>query len=402
MDNALGEEQAAVSEQRVRRRDGLALGTLGLGAFVVGTSELVLVGILEPVARAAGVSVETAGSLVSAYAIGIAVGGPLLTAVTARVDRRLMLRLTLVAYVAANLLVAVAASFGLLFVARLAAGSVHGAFIGVASVTAVGIVPAGRQGRAVSIVFGGVALSTVIGVPVGALVGQTLGWRATFLGVVALGVLALALTVALVPQVGAPGGRLTDGARQAFTWPVLVTLGLGFLIIGGQFTALTYLEPFLDRVTGVTGGVISAFLLAYGAATAVGTFFGGRLVDRSATGTLAVANASLVLVLAALYVAGRSAVLVLLLLVAWGLVGFGLVSIAVQVRVIGLAGRGRDLAASLGASSANAGIATGALVGGRVAAGGDVRYVALAAAAICLLALPVTVAARARPARSVR
>lgn len=384
-----------------RRHGGLALGVLGFGAFVVGTSELVLVGILDPMATDAGVSIETAGTLVTAYALGIAFGGPFLTAVTGRVDRRLMLWCALAVYVAANLLIAVSASFGLLFVSRLVAGSVHGAFIGVASVVAAALVPPGREGRAISIVFGGVALSTVVGVPMGTLVGQLVGWRATFLSVAMLGVLALVLTIALVPAVTPAGsGRLTDGARQAFAAPVLATLGIGFLIIGGQFTVLTYIEPFLDRVTGVSGGAISVFLLVYGAATAAGTFAGGRLVDRSATATLIIANAALVGVLGGLYLVGPGPVLVALVLVGWGLVGFGLVSIAIQVRVISLAGRGKDLAASLGASAANAGIATGALIGGQVVAHLGVRHTALAAAAVCLLSLPAALATHfIRPGR---
>ncbi|MGP3959125.1 MFS transporter [Nonomuraea sp. 3N208] len=391
---------ATRSEPLSGRRSGLALGALGLGAFVVGTSELVLVGILDPIATDTGVSIETAGTLVTAYALGIALGGPVLTALTGRVDRRLMLWCTLLVYVAANLLIAVVASFGLLFVSRMVAGSVHGAFIGVASMIAAGLVESGREGRAISIVFGGVALSTVVGVPLGTLIGQTFGWRATFGSVAILTALALVLTIALVPTVARKGGgRLTDGARQAMAPPVLATLGIGFLIIGGQFTALTYIEPFLNQVTGVSGGAISAFLLAYGAATAAGTFAGGRLVDRSATATLIVTNAALVGVLGGLYLIGPSPVLVAVVLVVWGHVGFGLVSIAIQVRVISLAGQGKDLAASLGASAANAGIATGALIGGQVVSHVGVHYTALAGAAVCLLALPVVLATRSmRPA----
>jgi DHA1 family inner membrane transport protein len=157
------------------RRQSLALATLGLGAFTVGTSELVVVGILDPIATDLGTSISAAGTLVTAYALGIALGGPILTALTARVDRRLMLRLALAAYAAANLLMAASESFGLLFASRLGAGAVHGAFIGVASVAAARLAGEGREGRAISMVFGGVALSTVIGVPLGTLVGQTLG-----------------------------------------------------------------------------------------------------------------------------------------------------------------------------------------------------------------------------------
>jgi DHA1 family inner membrane transport protein len=374
---------------------GVALAVLGLGAFTVGTSELVVVGVLDRISEAAHVSISAAGTLVTAYALGIALGGPVLTALTSRVERRTMLRLTLAAYGTVNLLTAATASFGVLFIARLAAGSLHGAFIGVASVAAAGLVGPAREGRAISMVFGGVALSTVAGVPLGTLVGQTLGWHATFLGVAVLGGLALALVLAVVPRVPARGGgRLADEARSALTFPVLATLGVGLLIIGGQFTALTYLTPFLDRVSGISGQEISAFLLAFGLAIAVGTFAGGRAVERSAGGTLILANAGSAAMLCALYLAGPVAALTLVVLIGWGLVGFGLVSTALQLRVIGLAGRGGDLAASLGASAANAGIAMGALAGGQVAAHVGVREIALAGGLILLGSLPATVAAR--------
>jgi DHA1 family inner membrane transport protein len=372
-----------------------ALLALGLGAFVVGTSELVIVGILDPIAHDTGVSISTAGTLVTAYALGIAVGGPLVTALTARFNRRLMLRLALAAYMIGSLLAVSTASLGLLFVSRAATGTFHGLFIGVATVIAAGLAEPGREGRAISMVFGGIAVSTVVGVPLGTLIGQTLGWHATFGAVVVLAALALALVLAFVPSVEPVGkGEFGDEARSALAPPVLATLGVGFLIIGGQFTALTYLAPFLDRVTDISGGAISAFLLAFGIATAVGAVASGRAADRNAAGTLIAANAALASALGVLYFVGPVPALTALALVAWGLFGFGLVSTALQVRVIGLAGRGGDLAASLGASAANAGIATGALAGGQVVSGLGVRAVALAGAFILLMSLPATVAAR--------
>jgi DHA1 family inner membrane transport protein len=244
-------------------------------------------------------------------------------------------------------------------------------------------------------VFGGIAISTVAGVPLGTLIGQAFGWQATFVAIVILGGVALTLVLVSVPQVEARGnGRIGDEARSALTFPVLVILGIGFLVIGGQFATLTYLAPFLDQVTGVSGGAISAFLLAYGAATAIGAFASGRAADPSASGTLIAANGALVVMLAALYAVGPVSALTALALIGWGLVGFGLVSTAIQLRVIELAGEGRDLAASLGASAANAGIAVGALVGGQVVAKMGVRNVALVGALILLLSLPVTIAAR--------
>lgn len=376
-------------------RANVGLTVLGLGAFTVGTSELVIVGILGPIARDAGVSVSTAGSLVTAYALGVAVGGPLVTALTARFDRRRILRIALTAYVAGNLLTAATTTFGMLVASRALTGTVHGLFIGVATVVAAGLAKPGREGRAIAMVFGGIAISTVVGVPLGTLIGQTIGWQASFIAIVVLGSIALALVLATVPPVAPRGsGRIGEEARSALTFPVFAILGVGFLIIGGQFTALTYLGPFLDEVTGISGGAISAALLAFGIATAAGAFASGRAADRSAGRTLIAANGGMAAMLTALYLVGTVPALTVLALVGWGLVGFGLVSTVLQLRAIALAGPGGDLAASLGASAANAGIAIGALVGGQVVATLGVRETVLVGALILLACLPATVAAR--------
>jgi DHA1 family inner membrane transport protein len=192
---------------------------------------------------------------------------------------------------------------------------------------------------------------------------------------------------------GSGTGGFASQARSAFAPRVLAMLGVGFLLMGGQFTAFTYLTPFLPRVTGISGTLISAFVLAFGLASAVGTFAGGRFADRSASGTLAIANAWLILSLALLYVAGRIPALAIVALIAWGLPGFGLIP-SLQLRVISLAGPGGDLAATLGASAVNAGIAVGAVVGGLVVSGHGVRSVAVAAMIVCAIVLPATIATR--------
>jgi DHA1 family inner membrane transport protein len=376
------------------RRSNLALAILGLGAFVVGTAELVIVGILNLIAEDMQVSISTAGQLVTAYALGISLGGPLLTALTIRFGRRFLLCLSLVIYIAGNLLAVLAVNFGMLVAARIVTGSIHGLFIGVAFMVAASLVPPERQGQAMSMVFGGIAVSTVLGVPLGTLIGQALSWQAAFVGIVVLGVIALVLTLAFIPAVRSGGaGGFTAQARAAFAPRVLAMLGVGFLLLGGQFTALTYLSPYLEDVTGISGEMVSVFLLAFGIATAVGTFVGGKAADRSATTTLIVANILLVIALGVLYLVGATPVLVALTLGAWGLVGFGLVP-SLQLRVITLAGAGGDLAATLGASAVNAGIATGAIVGGWAVASQSVKAAVVSGLVICAVALPATWAAR--------
>jgi DHA1 family inner membrane transport protein len=372
----------------------VALAALALGAFAVGTAELVIVGILNLVAKGTDVSVSTAGQLVTAYALGIAVGAPILTVLTTRFGRRLVLRFALATFVLGNVLAALATSFGMLLAARVLTGSVHGLFIGVASVIAAGLVAPERRGQAISMVFGGIAVSTVLGVPAGTLIGQTLGWQAAFVAIIVLGAIALVASLLFIPPVAGRGsGGLRTQAGAAFAPRVLAMLGVGLLLMGGQFTAFTYLTPFLGKVTGISGGVVSVFLLAFGLAAAAGTFVGGRAADHNANTTLLVANAALIGSLGALYLVGASPVLVIVALAAWGFAGFAIIP-ALQLRVITLAGAGGDLASTLGASAVNAGIAAGSLIGGAVLASQGAGATVVAATVLCALAIPATWATR--------
>ncbi|MFI0241387.1 MFS transporter [Streptomyces sp. NPDC016845] len=371
-----------------------ALAALGLGSFVVGTAELVIVGVLNVIADDLDVSAGTAGLLVTAYALGIAVGGPLLTALTMRLPRRTVLLLALAVFVAGNVIAVVTGVFGLLFVARAVCGALHGLFVGAATSVATGLVPADRRGQAVSLVFGGISVATVLGVPVGTVVGQGLGWRATFLCVVGLGVLALVIVALTVPHVSSSDTEnLGSQARHAFAPRVLAMLAAYLLLMGSQFVAFTYLTPYVEDVTGIPSGAVSAFLLIFGVCSAIGTFGGGRFADKNASGTLLAGNLVLIAALGALYVYGDNAVLAGLLLAVWGLVGFGVTS-SLQLRVISLAGEGKDLAATLGASAANAGIALGAALGGWALSAHGADAVPLVAMIALVVALPVVWATR--------
>src|ERR1039457_1171670 len=196
-------------------RGNLALGALALGAFAIGTAELVVIGILNLIAKDTAVSISSAGQLVTAYALGIAIGAPILTALTGRFGRRLVLRLSLVGFVAGDALAGAATSCHMLLLARVVTGPIHGLFIGVASVIAAGLVAPEHKGRAISMVFGGIAVSTVVGVPVGTLIGQTLGWRAAFAAVSVLALVALVASLLFIPPVAGRGsGKLRSGPRQ--------------------------------------------------------------------------------------------------------------------------------------------------------------------------------------------
>ncbi|ETK30538.1 MFS transporter [Microbispora sp. ATCC PTA-5024] len=375
---------------QTHKRAGPALAALFLGTFVMGMAELLVVGVLDLIARDFEVSLSSTGTLVTSYAFGLAVGGPVLTALTIRLSRRRLLSFSMAAYVLGNVVMAFAGHFAVLLAARAVTGAVQGLFIGVAFAVGASVVTPDRMGRAISIVIGGVAVSIALGVPIGTLIGQGLGWRGAFLAVVGLGLVALVALVALVPTVTGTGVEgLRAQARFALAPRVLAMLVVGFLLLGGQYAALTYITPFLQQVTGVSGAWISAFLLAYGAATAVGAFAGGWAADRNAARTLGLANLVLVGALGALWLNGTVPVLVALALLVWGLVGFGLVP-SLQYRVVDLAGPGRDLAATLPASAVNTGIAVGALAGGWSLDSFGPASVVVTGLLVCLVALPAT------------
>lgn len=374
------------------------LAALAATAFVMGTAEFVIVGVLDLVAGDLGVSVSRAGELVTAYALGIAIGGPLVTIATNRLDRRMALVLTLVIFIAANVVMAVADRAGWLLAARFLSGSMHGAFVGVASVVAASVVAPGNEGRAMGQVFGGVAVATVIGVPLGTVVAHAATWRLAFAAIAVLAAIAIIAVYSWVPSYDSRrvDRVLGNQVRAAVAPRVLALLLIGMLLMGGQFAAYTYMAPYLHEITGIPGSWISAMLFIYGATSALGMFAGGALADRGATRTLIVANVLLVVVLVSLYAAGTNQVLTGALLALWGLVAFGLVP-SLQLRIVTQAAEGSDLAATLSASAINTGIALGAVVGGWMLTEVGTRPVVLLAAGICALAFPFTIGTAAWP-----
>jgi DHA1 family inner membrane transport protein len=369
-------------------RASLVLATLFLGTFGLGTAELLVVGVLNLIAADLHVSVSAAGALVTANALGLAIGGPTLTALTIKLDKRTVLIGTLVLFIVANLVPVLTADYGLFVAARTVAGALQGLFIGVGFVVGTSIVPPERTGRAISVIIFGVAVSTALGVPLGTLVGQELGWRGSFTAVVVLAVIALVAALRLIPSMPVAGGGAAGQAAYAFAPRVLAALGLNFLVFAALFAALTYLVPFLENVTGISGGLISAFMMAYGVATAVGSFGGGRFADTDAARTLTLATAGVAASLLVLYLLGASAFFAALALVALGLFGMGMAP-SLQYRVVSLAGPGGQLASSLPASAINVGIAFGSAAGGVAIGASTVSAAVITGLVIAVIAVPV-------------
>lgn len=347
-----------------RRRTALVLGVLFLGTFVMGSAELLVVGVLNLLARDLRIADGSVGLLVTAYALGLSLGGPLLAMATVRVARRRLLLAALASYIVVTAAAFSAGSFPVLVVARAVTGSVQGLFVGAAFTIATSIVPPERAGRAMSSVIGGFAVSAAIGVPAGTLIGQHLGWRGAFLTVAALGAVVLIAALTLIPASGTAAAAGPDShLRDAVSPRVIALLAFAIVLFAGSYGALTYITPFLQHVTHISETWVTAFLLLYGAATACGAFGGGRFADRNAARTLVAATAVLVAVFAVLLAAGSVPAVAAVALVAWGLFGFGLVP-SLQYRVVSLAGPGAAVAATLPASAINAGIALGSLLGG--------------------------------------
>jgi DHA1 family inner membrane transport protein len=339
------------------------LATLFLGMFVLGSGELLVVGLLNLIAADLQVSIPVAGVLVTAYALGLAIGGPILTALTIKLDKRMILIGTVILVIVCTLVPVLTTSFGLFVVVRTVLGALHGLFVAVGFVLAMSIVPPERMGRAIAVVVSGLFVSTALGVPLGTLVGQVLGWRGSFTAVAVLSVAALVATLILIPSMPSTGGGAGSQARYAFAPRVLAALVVNVLAFAAVYSALTYIVPFLESVTGISGALISLFLLAYGVATAVGSLAGGRFADQNAARTLIVGAIGVALSLLALYLVGTIAVLVALALLAFGLFAMGMVP-SMQYRAVSLAGPGGQLASSLPASAANVGIGVGSYAGG--------------------------------------
>ncbi|MEU3506754.1 MFS transporter [Streptomyces longwoodensis] len=375
----------------------LALLALAVGAFGIGTAEFVMMGLLPDVAADLHVSLPTAGHLVSAYALGVVVGAPLLAAVTARTSRRTVLISLMVLFVAGNALSAFAPGYDSLLAARFLSGLPHGAFFGVGAVVATTMVAPERKARSVSLMFLGLTVANIAGVPVATLMGQHLGWRATFLGVSAIGLAAIAALAALIPHDHAPApvtglrGELA-ALRSLPVWLALGTTVAGF---GALFSAYSYITPMLTDAAGYADGSVTLLLALFGVGATIGNLLGGRLADVSLRGTLFGGLTALAAVLALfppLMSAGWSAALAVVLL---GVAAF-VTGSPLQLMVMEKASSAPSLASSANQAAFNLANAGGAWIGGlALAAGFGVTSPAVAGAALAVLGLAVAAAAYA-------
>ncbi|MET0982259.1 MAG: MFS transporter [Telluria sp.] len=350
----------------------LALWALTLSAFAIGTTEFVIVGLIPDVAASLGVSVPSAGLLVSVYALGVAVGAPVLTALTARVPRKRLLIGLMLLFTIGNLVASVAPGYASLMAARVLTGLAHGVFFSIGSTIATSLVPKAQAARAIALMFTGLTVALVTGVPLGTWIGQQFGWQSTFLAVALLGVVAMIGSWLLVPASigGAPPARLAEQFAVLKKPRLLLVYAITTLGYGGSFIAFTYLAPILQDVAGFAPSSVGLVMLVYGVSVAAGNIWGGRLADRQGpVRALQVVFGLLAAVLAVLSFTAPHPVLVVATVLAWGAVAFGNVP-ALQLYVVQRAERDApgalDMASSLNIAAFNLGIALGAWGGGLV------------------------------------
>jgi DHA1 family inner membrane transport protein len=347
-----------------------ALTSLMVAVFGVGTAEYVIAGILPTMAEELDVSVPQAGQLVTAYALSVVVGGPILTAATAKLDRLAVMRVLLVLFLLGNLAAAVAPSFGALIVARVISALTHSTLFAIALVMASSLARPGRESSAIARVALGLNLATVLGVPIGTQIGLAAGWRATFVFVAVATALALVLvsaTVRLQPQRRAEGSAFAE-FRVLRNRNVLLAMLMTVLGQTGLFTFYTYVTPYLTDVSGVAAGSVVAVLLLFGFGGAVGNVIGGRLADRNLLGSLAVLLALGVAVLLLLGTFGSIPWLAVVLVFLLGVTGFSVIP-ALQTRIISSAGDSPTLALALNISAFQIANALGSVIGGATVAG---------------------------------
>ncbi|KQX50028.1 MULTISPECIES: MFS transporter [unclassified Streptomyces] len=348
----------------------LALLALTVGAFGIGTTEFVIMGLLPQIAADYGVTIPTAGLLVTGYALGVVIGAPLLTAFGTKVSRKRMLMLLMGLFVLGNLLSALAPSFGLMLTGRIVASLAHGSFFGIGSVVAAELVAPDKKAGAIATMFTGLTVANIVGVPLGTFIGQAVGWRITFAIVAALGVIGFLGIAKLVPAMPRPEGARLRGELKAFRNPqVLLAMAMTVLGFGGVFAAITYIAPMMTHVAGYADGSVTWLLVLFGIGMFLGNLLGGRFADRALMPMLYTALGGLAVVLALFTVTAHNKILAAITILLVGALGFATVP-PLQKRVLDQAHGAPTLASAVNIGAFNLGNALAAWLGGLVIAAG--------------------------------
>lgn len=379
----------------------VAVFVLGLTVFSLGTTEFMVAGLLPELSAEFGVPVSQAGWLISVFALGVVIGAPLITAATTRIPRKSALIGLLVIFIAGEAVATLAGSFEMLMAARVVTAVAHGAFFGIGAVLASDLVEPERRARAISIMFGGLTIATIAGVPLGTFLGQHLGWRAAFGAVAILGIIDLIGVAALVPKQPTKSGGL-DLRRELSAFAntrVWLALATTMLSQAGLYTAYTYVAPLLTDVTGFAPGWVAPLLGLFGVGTFAGSLVGGGLADRSLMATLCLGLVGLAAILAAFTLTAGHRPAMVATLALFG-VGAFVINPALQTRVMNLTEHAPTLASTSNISAFNLGNALGPWLGGLgISAGASLLAPSWIGALLALAALVVAMVSLAADRR---
>lgn len=354
-----------------KKRSTFALLALAVSAFAIGTTEFISVGLLPLIAEDLNISVTTAGLTVSLYALGVTFGAPVLTSMTSKMPRKSLLLWIMVIFIIGNSIAAAATNIGVLLVARVISAFSHGVFMSIGSTIAADLVPETRRASAISIMFTGLTVATVTGVPFGTFIGQQLGWRVAFIVIVAVGILALIANSILVPSDLRKGNRTTlkDQFKLVTNGRLMLLFIITALGYGGTFVVFTYLSPLLQNIAGFKESTVAVILLVYGIAIAIGNIVGGKLSNRNPIKALFFMFIVQAMILLILYFTVPFKIVGLITIFLMGMMAFMNVP-GLQVYVVILAERfvpaAVDVASAINIAAFNAGIAMGSFLGGFV------------------------------------
>ncbi|ARU94999.1 MFS transporter [Tatumella citrea] len=376
----------------------LALLALTISAFAIGTTEFVIVGLIPAIADQLSIGIPLAGLLVSIYAVGVAVGAPLLTALTGKMPRKLLLVGLMGLFTVGNLVAWLAPDYETLVIARLLTGLAHGVFFSVGSTIATSLVPKEKAASAIALMFGGLTVALVTGVPLGTFIGQHFGWRETFLAVSFIGLIALLASLLLVPS-DIPQRAAVSVKQQlsVLTHPrLLLIYAITALGYGGVFTAFTFLAPMMQELAGFSPSAVSLILLGYGISVAIGNLWGGRLADKNGpVPALTIIFTGLVVLLLVFQVTASLQYPALITVLLMGIFAFANVP-GLQVYVVQKAEEitpgAVDVASGLNIAAFNIGIALGSLVGGQIVTHYGLSETPWVGAVIVLVALVMVIA----------
>lgn len=368
----------------------LAVFALALGGFGIGTTEFVAMGLLPDIAAGMNISEPVAGHVISAYALGVVIGAPVIAALTTRLSRRVLLLSLMAVFTLGNLATVMAPNYEALVAARFVAGLPHGAYFGVAALVAARMLGPSRRAKAVAQVMTGLTIATVVGVPIASWLGQALGWRSAFALVVVIGMVTLAAIWAWLPEIGSDRVSSPLTELGALKRPqVLLALAIGMIGFGGMFAVYTYVATTMTDVAGMSRSMIPLALMVFGLGMVVGNIVGGRMADKSVIRSLYLTITSLGVMLALFVLAAHNPFTALVLL--FGIAASGAaMAPALQTRLMDVAADAQTLAAALNHSALNVANAAGAWIGGLVIAAGF-GYTAPAAAGAMLAASALVV-----------